>query len=159
MTRRICFLCACIALLVGSVPAEEPAPPAAVPAPIPVHQPGAQLEQAVTDVVLACLREDAAAAFEAMERLDGACRKLSAKEDPTLSHGIIVYDQALHTALERSRGLVRTKHVTEAFDQFVWVMRACRQCHEMARRDGKGPLAGSDAPADPAKKPAESRLR
>ena len=139
------MLCAAFA---AGPPIPDAAPPAASGAPgaTRVHQPGEQMERALTDTVLACLRDDAAAAFAGMERLEAACRRLSYEDVPPPSRGVLTYDQALHTALDRSKELLRTKHVTEAFDQFVWVMRACRQCHEMARRDATTP-APAPAPA------------
>jgi hypothetical protein len=94
------------------------------------------LEKAVTDVVIACLRENATAAVEAMDRIEGSCRRLSRDEAPAIPGDVILYDQALHTALARSREYARGGHLTNAFDQFVWVMRSCRNCHEMARRNG-----------------------
>jgi len=115
----------------GTTREEKPGP--GVPA---VHGEGALLENAVVEVLLGCLRENPAAAIAGMEKIEGNCRRLSPSESAPLPLGVLTYDQALHMALAKSREFAEAGQITGAFDQFVWVMRACRQCHEMVRRAG-----------------------
>lgn len=132
----------------SGVSAETEVPPAAGPVPAPIHGQGSSLEQAVLDASLAFLREDAASAIAAMDRLEGTCRRLSREGDPVIHRDVLLYDQALHAALAKSRDLAERGDVAQAFDQFVWVQRACRQCHQMAREHGLIPQAQSAPQAE-----------
>ncbi len=119
--------------------AAEVATPSAQAAPARIHGDGTEMERAVLDVVLSCLRDEGKGAVAGMDRIAASCRTLSRDRDPAIHRDVILYDQALHAALAKSRDLAVGRHMTETFDQFVWVMRACRSCHQMARTHGLMP--------------------
>lgn len=111
--------------------------------PEPVHTDAAELEQAAVDTARAFLREDATAARNAMDRIEGATRRLDHERDAALGEELLNFEQAFHVTLDRSRELAGKQRLEDAFNHFVWVQRACVSCHGIARDQGllpSGPL-------------------
>lgn len=110
--------------------------PLAAAEPAPVHsQPGAT-ERELIAVIQALVREDAPATRAAMERLKGTVRAVQSDEADTLSSDVVLHAQAFHAALGRARESAGAGRLMGAFDDFYWVQRSCRQCHDAARRKG-----------------------
>lgn len=108
-----------------------PSRPTATPSP---HVDPKGLEQSVLDATLAFLRDDAASARAALDRVEAGCRRLGDGEDaPEIVPDLVTYDRAFHVALTVSRELAGRGDLTKSFDQFVWVQRGCRTCHGIAR--------------------------
>lgn len=123
-----------IALVAGV--ALEPQPARRRP-PSP-HSDGKAAEQAVLDATLAFLREDLKAARPALDRIEAACRRL--REDDREAYGpeVVSYDRAFHAALDASREMAGSGDLQRSWEQFMWVTKGCRGCHELAR-GSKGP--------------------
>jgi len=98
--------------------------------------------RAAARATAALLRDDAAAAKQALEELDAACRRINPEEDETFGSGTRTLDQALHKVLGNTREYVGAGELDRAFDEFVWVQRTCRQCHALARERGLLPSTG-----------------
>lgn len=123
--------------VVGAGDPETPAPrpEAARPAP-PVHADAAALERAVLDTTAAFLHEDLPAARAALDRVEAACRRLGPDDTPAYASELVVYDQAFHVTIDRAREFAGRGIADKAFDQFVWMQRGCRACHDLARKSG-----------------------
>lgn len=141
---------ACLGASAPDPPQPPPVTPAAEPSPTRIHEGGTAFEQRMLDAIRACLREDSSATVDALDRLDAACRKL-APESPGATHGILVYDQALHLALAKSRELADRGEMAKAFDEMVWVTRQCFKCHQVARNEGRMPALPGDSNQAPVK--------
>ena len=109
---------------------ESADPPAAV------HTDAAALEQAAVDTARAFLLEDAEAAREALDRVEGATRRLDRERDAALGDDLLTYEQGFHVTLDRAREMAGKQRLEEAFNHFVWVQRACITCHGIAREQG-----------------------
>lgn len=114
-----------------------------------MHADVAALERAVVDATLAFIRSDLRAAREALDRADAGCRRLRSEEDPSYPSDLVTYDQAFHTTIDMAREFSTRGALDRAFDQFVWMQKACRTCHEIARGKGFLPPTGSDATPGP----------
>lgn len=147
-----------VSAVVGMAQGEEEDPADRPPT---VHTDAAALEQAAVDAVRAFLREDAAAAREALDRVDGATRRLDRERDAALGDDLLTYEQAFHVTLDRAREMAGKRKLEESFNHFVWVQRACVTCHGIAREQGLLPAdpissasredSGSPSPASEAK--------
>jgi hypothetical protein len=127
--------------------ASEPDEPVAAPK---VHRDGKALGRATLEAVGALLRDDAATAKQALERVEAACRRLAPEEDATFGPGSRTLDQALHMVLGKTREHVGTGELDRAFDEFWWAQRTCRECHALARERGFLPAEGPLWSPDPA---------
>lgn len=136
-----------LALLCFVARASEEGQPAAVSTveTTRIHASGNEFERKMLDAILACLREDSAGTVDALDQLDAACRRLS-PSTPGVSHGILVYDQALHISLAKSRELADRGELAKAFDEMVWVSRQCFKCHQVARNEGQLPGVPGSVP-------------
>ena len=100
------------------------------------------------------MQRDAAAAIEALmaddlerlrgivERIEAGCRKLTPEEGRALGPHFRNRDQALHVVLNGTVGWIDEKKPNEAFTEFIWVLRTCRECHALARAAGYLPERG-----------------
>jgi hypothetical protein len=125
-------------LLIALVAAVAPEPqkePRRLPSP---HTDGKAAEQAVLDATLAFLREDLKAARPALDRIEAACRRLGDDDRETYGPEVVSYDRAFHTALDVSREMAGSGNLQRSWEQFMWVTKGCRGCHEVARGT-KGP--------------------
>jgi len=113
---------------------EEPAPR--------VHRDADAMARAVVETMDALMRDDAEAVRAPVKRIEDSCRRLHAEDDDVLAPGIRNLDQALHKVLTGTRTYASAGDVDEAFTEFVWVLRSCRQCHEYARQQGLLPAEG-----------------
>ncbi len=121
--------------------------PAAEP-PLRMHADATALERAVVDATLAFIRSDATAAREALDRVEAGCRRLGRDDIPRVTEDVVVWDQAFHKTVDLAREHAAAERIEKAFDQFVWVQKACRTCHTLARKESPGkpatpPPAGS----------------
>ncbi len=107
-----------------------------------VHSDGKALEEALLEVTAALLRDDAKTARLALDRMEGACRRLPPEEDEFFESRMITLDRALHKVLAGSREYSGAGEVERTFDEFIWVQRTCRQCHAVARERGLLPKTG-----------------
>lgn len=131
-------------VLLAAAQAEAPAvadPPDGEPR--PVHLDVRAIEDGVVKATLGYLREDPAEIREGLERIEASTRRLDREADETLGSDLIVYEQAFHVTLDRSREFVNRGDLENSFTQFVWLERACITCHGLARERGLLPAAGS----------------
>ncbi len=113
--------------------------------PAPVHPDIHALEKAVVDATIAYVHDDCKAAREALDRVDSGCRRLGREDVPKAPDDVIDYDQAFHKTVDLAREFATADRIEKSFDQFVWAQRACRICHDLARKNGV--MAGAkDAP-------------
>jgi hypothetical protein len=122
--------------------------------PARVHRDGEAMARAVVETIDALMRDDAEAIRAPVKRIEESCRRLHAEDDDVLAPGMKNLDQALHKVLTGTRAYAAAGNVDEAFNEFVWVLRSCRQCHEYARQKGllpaEGPLwEGVTSPTNP----------
>ena len=135
----------------GRPPAVQATPPAAVAARIPdPHTDPRALEQAVLDATLAFLREDAAAARAALDRVEAGCQRLADRDEAAPE--LRTYDRGFHSAVDIARELATRGNIDESFHHFTWVQRGCRSCHRLAREERDRVLHGDDRPVG---RPAE----
>jgi hypothetical protein len=123
-------------LLMGAAPPETP-PASTEPSsdrPAPFHADGVALERAVHDATAAFLRSDLRSAREALDRIRAGCPPLARDGAPERSNEEMLSDQLLQRTLDLAREFSVSGKTDKAFDQFAWVQRACRMCHELARK-------------------------
>jgi hypothetical protein len=128
---------AAFAVAIG-VSATDPPPSHAPPA---FHTDAEALERAVLDATLALLREDAAAARRALDRMEAGCARRTVEDDPTLSWQLAAWDEGFHRQLDTARELAKRGDVDGTYDTLAWLQRGCRGCHRQARLDGRIPAA------------------
>ena len=109
-----------------------------------VHESSDGLVEHVLGATRAFLNEDGGAVRDALDGAKRASPRLDRERDDAYGHEILSFDLAFHTTLDRAREYATAGDLDEAFNQFVWVQRACRTCHTMAREKGflpagKGP--------------------
>jgi hypothetical protein len=144
--RRIGLLAAAVAGIAGaawfaaSVAADPP------PAKPRVHRDGRAMAEGVVEAFDALLREDLEKARAAIKRLHAACVRLSPEADETFTQGFYNRDQALHRVLDGTLEFIVDGKAEEAYTEFVWVTRTCRECHAMARKGGWLPAEGPQWP-------------
>jgi len=107
-----------------------------------VHRDADAMARAVVETMDALMRDDAEAIRAPVKRIEESCRRLHAEDDDLLAPGMRNLDQALHKVLTGTRAYASAGNVDEAFTEFVWVLRSCRQCHEYARQKGFLPKEG-----------------
>jgi hypothetical protein len=138
-----------VACAAGWFVASEPDESAAAPK---VHRDGKALGRATVEAAGALLRDDATTAKSALERMEAACRRLAPEEDETFGPGSRTLDQALHMVLGKARENVGAGEMDEAFAEFWWVQKTCRDCHALARERGllpsEGPLWSDASPPE-----------
>ena len=100
------------------------------------------------------MQRDTAAAIDALmaddleqlrgivERMEAGCRELTPEEGDALGPHFRNRDQALHVVLNGTIGWIDKKNPNEAFTEFIWVLRTCRECHALARAAGYLPPQG-----------------
>ena len=107
-----------------------------------VHRDADAMARAVVETIDALMRDDAAAVRAPVKRIGESCRRLHAEDDDVFAPGFHNLDQALHKVLTGTRAYAAAADVDEAFTEFVWVLRSCRQCHAYARQKGFLPAEG-----------------
>ena len=91
------------------------------------------MEDAVLSATRAFLRDDAGALRKALDIIEAGCRRLHPEDGQGLHAETVAYDKAFHQTLNRTRELATRGDLDRAFDQFVWVQKACRVCHGLNR--------------------------
>jgi len=109
---------------------------------VKVHADGAAMKRRTLEVTRALMRDDQPAVRVALDALESACRELTPADVDVLGHRFRTLDQAMHRVLGRTKAYVDAGHLDEAFDEFVWVQRTCRQCHAESREKGLLPADG-----------------
>jgi len=139
-------------LISGGVPAEPLDEGASQPR--PVHRDPAALVDAALQTTRAFLMEDAGAARRSLDVLKEATPPLHRERDAVYGSEILSFDQAFHVTIDRAREHSTAGRLEDAFNQYVWVQRACVSCHGMARAQGFLPQDPS-AEEPPTGPPAE----
>lgn len=142
MRGRIAMLSCVPALLVlGAVSAVEVEPVGeSEPGAQAIHVSTAKIEQALVAATVAFLRENSRDARSALDVIHENSRTLHPDEVDVVGSDVLAYDRAFHETLDRSRELAGAGELDAAFDQFVWVQRACRTCHALSRERGLMPV-------------------
>jgi hypothetical protein len=109
---------------------------------VKVHADGAAMERRTVEVTRALMHDDSHAVRAALDALEAACRELTPTDVDVLGHRFRTLDQAMHRVIGRTTAYVDAGQFDEAFDEFVWVQRTCRQCHTEARKKGLLPADG-----------------
>jgi hypothetical protein len=130
MRARFSVILVLLAAMAGGMAAEES--PGNAPSP-PVHADPAQVETALLETLRAFLVEDTAAARVQLDRIEELSRRLGFDDEESRGIELVRYDQAFHLTLDRVRSLSGRGEMDEAFDQFIYVQRACVACHRIAR--------------------------
>lgn len=104
--------------------------------PRPFHEDAAAVERAVLDATLALLRENAAEARAALDRIEAGCRRVARDEEPPVPGELVAWDRGFHQALDESREFAARGEIERSFDKLAWIQRACRGCHAQAIKDG-----------------------
>lgn len=121
-------------------PGGEEAPLAPAPE-ARVHSDPAAIEQATLEATLGFLRADLAAARTAMDRIEKLCLRLEGDKGKGFASGVVTYDRAFHTTLDFAREFAGKGRLEDSFEQFVWIQRGCRGCHNVARDPVRGKAA------------------
>jgi hypothetical protein len=108
-----------------------------------VHTDSVALVQRSLDTTRAFLAEDPAAARTSLDSLKKLTPPLDRELDEPFGSEMINLDRAFHVTIDRSREFATAGRQAEAFDQFVWVQRACIKCHGLAREAGRLPVASA----------------
>ena len=124
---------ALIALLVVAAPSSDRAGSDAIR---PVHIDGAAVVETVVAATRAYLAEDPQLVRASLDRLKELSPPLNRDDDAVYGSDLLAYDQAFHTTIDRAREYATPDRLGASFDQFVWVQRACRTCHGLARDAG-----------------------
>ena len=101
-----------------------------------VHADAQAVIEGVLKVTRAFMEEDSTAARAALDGLKEQSPPLLRGRDDAYGHEMLSFDQAFHVTLDRSREYTLAGRMEDAFNQFVWVQRACITCHGMARKNG-----------------------
>lgn len=99
----------------------------------PLHADTEKVEQAYLESVRAFLHQDLEAALEHLGAIEKLSRRLAGVDEPAFGSAMVNYDTAFHMTLDRTRELTRRGEFDAAFDQFVFVQRACVACHRIER--------------------------
>lgn len=112
--------------------------------PRPLHADPAEAEEALVRAVRAFLRDDldgVASALDALARTTRVARPEEADD-----YGSIVgYSRSFELTTNLAREYLAAGRPDDAYEQFVWLQKACRACHVEAR--GRN-LLSSSSPAD-----------
>lgn len=119
-----------------SLSAVEP-PPASQGAAEAFHPDPAALEESVLDATRALLREDAAEARRALDRVERGCRRVGPEDESGLPSDLVAWDVAFHSRTNLARELAGRGNMEGTFDSLVAIQRACRGCHEKAVEHGR----------------------
>lgn len=111
-------------------------------APRTVHRDAKGLERATLDVSRAILLEDAPAARKALDELVEHSPALGPDAAGLFGADIYNTDRAFHTTLNNAREYAGRGNLEELFNEFVWIQRSCRRCHELSRPRGLLPRDG-----------------
>jgi len=117
---------------------------------VPVHADAKQLLTATADALQALLMEDAAAARDALDRIDAQIRELKAEEQVHYGPDLVSYTRALKQTLNTARETSVRGDIERAFDEFIAIQLTCRTCHDVARSEGLV-VMGRTAPEESAK--------
>lgn len=101
-----------------------------------VHGSGRELERAILDAALAFLREDPAGAKRALDGVAASFPGLRVEDEERFGQAVVDYDEAFRVTVNRAREMAGAGALDASFDQFVWIQRTCRICHEQARGAG-----------------------
>ena len=144
-----------LALAFAARAADEPA--TEPPAPLRrVHPDPQRVVEHTLEAARAFLTEDAHAARAALDALTRESPPLDRDRDEGYGHEILSFDRAFHVTIDRSRESATGGDLEDAFNQFVWVQRACVTCHGMAREKGFLPARQAPGQAPSSASPADS---
>ena len=101
-----------------------------------VHADAQAVIESTLKVTRAFMEEDPTAARAALDGLKEQSPPLRRGRDDAYGHEMLSFDQAFHVTIDRSREYALAGRMEDAFNQFVWVQRACITCHGMARENG-----------------------
>jgi hypothetical protein len=132
-----------VALVVLAAAARTSDDAVAPPVPLAVHSDPEGMVQGVLQALDALLRNDLPAVGPAVKRIEAGCRTLFPEEDSLQGDGVRNRDQALHKVLTGTRLYASHRQADAAFEEFVWVLRTCRECHALARAGGRLPAEGA----------------
>jgi len=111
-------------------------------APKRVHPKPELLRPAMREVATALMRDDPVAALAAVEQLQEANPRLFIEDNELFGETAKNLSQALHKVLEGTKAYLHRENYDEAFNEYVWVQRTCRACHEKVRERGLLPAEG-----------------
>jgi hypothetical protein len=114
---------------------------AAAPA-VKFHTDAAAMQRDAAAAIDALLADDLEQLRPIVERMEAGCRKLTPEEGAALGPYFRNRDQALHVVLNGTLGWIEQEKPNEAFTEFLWVLRTCRECHALARSSGYLPPRG-----------------
>ncbi len=104
--------------------------------PAPVHADTDRVVEAMTETLGALLRDDAAAARRALDRVDAQLRELKAEEQVHFGRDIVSYSRAVKGTLNVARESSGAGNLERTFHEFISIQKTCRVCHDFARRQG-----------------------
>ena len=102
----------------------------------PVHADTDRVVEAMTETLGALLRDDAAAARRALDRLDPQLRELKAEEQAHFGRDIVSYSRAVKVTLNLARETSGGGNLERTFHEFISIQKTCRVCHDFARQQG-----------------------
>jgi hypothetical protein len=111
-------------------------------APKRVHPRPELLRPALREIATSLMRDDVVAALAAVERLEEANPQLFIEDNEHFGPTAKNLSQALHKVLDGTKGYLHRGDAEEAFNEFVWVQRTCRSCHQKGRELGLLPAEG-----------------
>ena len=122
--------------LSGQASEEEAAPT------VRFHEDAEAIQRDALAALDALMVDDLEKVREAVGRMEAGCRKLDPQSGAELGPYFRNRDQALHVVLNGTIGWIDKNNPKEAFTEFVWVLRTCRECHDLARSAGYLPAEG-----------------
>ena len=114
--------------------------------PEPVHRDPAAVEKGMLDATKAVMYGDAAAAREALDRVEAACRRVGYDEVPPWPREMVDQDVGMHAALTRAREYASRSMWDDTANSLVWVGRSCRNCHALRATTANPADSGSPTP-------------
>ena len=117
--------------------------------PKPYHRDAKAMEQTSLAVSSALIVEDMQAVREALNKMAEISPALVPEAKEIYGQPIYDADRALQQTLTRAREFAAFDNVSRAFDEFIWVRRVCKNCHDAARKEGRLPESGPLRPSKP----------
>ena len=114
--------------------------------PEPVHRDPAAVEKGMLDATKAVLYGDAAAARDALDRVEAGCRRVGYDEVPPWPREMVDQDVGMHAALTRAREYASRTMWDDVANSLVWVGRSCRNCHALRATTANPAGSGSPTP-------------
>jgi hypothetical protein len=107
-----------------------------------VHRDASKVQKAALAVTSALLLEDLAAARQAMDTILELSPPLKPEAAEVVGAEVYTADRVFHSTLTPAREYASKGRLEDAFNEFVWVQRACMNCHKQARAAGLLPADG-----------------